>query len=230
VIPLKVGANAISVKVGDPAGFAIKTYTIQITRASPPDAVLSGLSVVNAALSPSFKPGTTAYTVKVPNITRTVKIKSVASARVASIMVNGTLVKSGAASKSIRLDVGRNTVRVKVTGKDGTTRIYMITVNRASARSSSGLAQSFSGASLQSQRPVFSRMTSGGRSYLRITAPKRQNGNTPLVEVSSNLVDWFSGDLHTKVLADHEDLIDVCDRTHTSQEAKRYIRLRWLAP
>lgn len=227
LIPLKVGGNTVSVSVGDPGGFAVKTYTLQITRANPPDAILSGLSVVGAGLSPAFKPEVSAYTAKVANSTLTAKIKAVASNRVASITVDGVRFTSGAASKSVRLAVGQNIILVKATGKDGTTKTYKITVTRASARSSPAtLAQLFPGASSQTKRPVVSRMSSGSLSYLQITAEKGPDGNRPVVEVSSNLMDWFSGEKHTEVLMENGRFVVVRDKTPTSPSAKRHIRLK----
>jgi hypothetical protein len=47
-----------------------------------------------------------------------------------------------------------------------------------------------------------------------------------IVEVSPNLVDWFSGDRHTTVLVDDHTMLRVRDNTPTTTVAKRYIRVR----
>jgi hypothetical protein len=46
------------------------------------------------------------------------------------------------------------------------------------------------------------------------------------VEVSSNLVDWFSGPNHTKVLKDTAELLKVRDKTPMEPGNKRFIRLK----
>jgi len=46
------------------------------------------------------------------------------------------------------------------------------------------------------------------------------------VEVSSNLLDWFSGDEHTTVVIDNASTLKVRDNTPVGPGAKRYIRLR----
>ena len=45
------------------------------------------------------------------------------------------------------------------------------------------------------------------------------------VEVSSNLVDWFSGKNHTTVIKDTAEILKVRDNTPIKPGGKRYIRL-----
>lgn len=67
-----------------------------------------------------------------------------------------------------------------------------------------------------------------GRKYLTLTIPKpaKPDGKTRRVEVSSNLVDWFSGSQHTTVLADNERFLKVRDNTPLVPGKKRHIRLK----
>lgn len=80
----------------------------------------------------------------------------------------------------------------------------------------------------QPESPWISTEIIDGLKYLTLTAPKSDvldegGGN---VQVSSNLVDWFSGGKHTTVVADNERLLKVRDNTPITPDAKRYIRLK----
>jgi M6 family metalloprotease-like protein len=62
-----------------------------------------------------------------------------------------------------------------------------------------------------------------GKKYLALTLAKPVTGK---VEVSPNLLDWFSGNDHTTVLLDNETTLKVRDNTPITPETKRYIRLK----
>ena len=66
-----------------------------------------------------------------------------------------------------------------------------------------------------------------GQKYrtLTITWPEGQRDTTRKVEVSSNLLDWFSGKNHTTVLLDNANTLKVRDNTPITAGQKRYIRL-----
>ena len=101
------------------------------------NANLNNVSLSNGTLSPSFAANTTAYTASVTNavssitVTPTVEI----SGATLQVRVNGgsyAAVASGAASSALSLNVGSNTVDVRVTAQDATTiKTYTITVTRA---------------------------------------------------------------------------------------------------
>ncbi len=66
-----------------------------------------------------------------------------------------------------------------------------------------------------------------GHKYLALTVAKNSGGVSPgTVEVSSNLLDWYSGQKHTTILIDDEATLKVRDNTPITQDAKRYIRLK----
>ncbi len=67
-------------------------------------------------------------------------------------------------------------------------------------------------------------VTIDGLRYLTLTVT--QPGATRNVQVSSNLVDWFSGNNHTTVLDDNERFLKVRDNTPLAPGRKRYIRLK----
>ena len=76
--------------------------------------------------------------------------------------------------------------------------------------------------------PKISTEIIGGRKYLVLTVakPALPDGRKRSVQVSSNLVDWFSGRNHTTVVADNERFLKVRDNTPLTPGRKRYIRLK----
>lgn len=67
-----------------------------------------------------------------------------------------------------------------------------------------------------------------GLEYLVLTVQKAPGWSTAkhTAEVSSNLVDWFSGDKHTTILIDNAATLRVRDNTPVQKGEKRYIRLK----
>ncbi|ARV06651.1 hypothetical protein BTO04_08050 [Polaribacter sp. SA4-10] len=103
------------------------------------NADLEALSISEATLSPTFTPSTTAYTAS--SVSNTITSITVTPTQTQSnetatiqVRVNDeayTAVASGAASDPLDLNVGANTIDVKVTSPDGTTiKNYGITVTR----------------------------------------------------------------------------------------------------
>ena len=109
-----------------------QTFTTISTNAD-----LSALVFNTATILPSFVPATTAYSATVTNATLSVTItatKSNVNATIQLQLNNGgySALTSGTASSSLTLNVGSNTIDVKVTAEDGlTTKIYTITVCRS---------------------------------------------------------------------------------------------------
>ncbi|MEJ8303877.1 cadherin-like beta sandwich domain-containing protein [Saccharibacillus sacchari] len=136
-IGLAVGSNTISVVVTAQDGSTTKTYTLTVTRAAATstDATLSNLAVNQGTLSPTFAPGTTSYSVSVPNNATSINVTPTVNQANATVTVNGATTTSGSA-QTIPLAVGSNTIQVVVTAQDGsTTKTYTITVTRAAAAS-----------------------------------------------------------------------------------------------
>ncbi len=138
-LALNVGSNAVDVKVTAEDGTTIKTYTITVTRGAvaSTNANLSALTSTAGTLSPSFAAATTTYAVNVTNAVSSVTVTPTKADANASIQVQVnsggySAVTSGAASSSLTLNVGSNSIDIKVTAEDGTTiKIYTITVTRA---------------------------------------------------------------------------------------------------
>jgi uncharacterized delta-60 repeat protein len=134
-LALAVGANTIEVRVTAEDTTTTKTYTVTVTRLSN-NANLSALTLSAGTLSPTFASGTITYTASVPNATASISVIPTTADTTASIQVrvNGgsyANVTSGSVSSSLALNVGANTVDVKVTAQDGTTKTYTVTVTRA---------------------------------------------------------------------------------------------------
>jgi PKD repeat protein len=76
--------------------------------------------------------------------------------------------------------------------------------------------------------PVTSTTVIGGEKFLVLTVakPAIPDGVSRTVQVSSDLLDWFSGKNHTTVLLDNTDTLKVRDNTPIAPGKKRYIRLK----
>lgn len=98
------------------------------------------------------------------------------------------------------------------------------------ATSASTLMAAVLGDSLSARKsslpPVTTVEVLDGRKYLSLTVNKGPSHEVEVVEVSPNLLDWYSGNKHTTVLLDNETTLKVRDNTPISQDAKRYIRLK----
>ena len=150
-VNLDVGSNTISVKVTAEDGATTRTYTVTVTRAAPAassDASLSALSLSSGTLSPGFAGATLSYAASVVNSVSWTTVTATPNHAAASVLITPTDADATTAGDQVNLDVGSNTISVKVTAEDGTTtRTYTVTVTRAaptvsSDASLSGLALS----------------------------------------------------------------------------------------
>lgn len=66
----------------------------------------------------------------------------------------------------------------------------------------------------------------GGAKYLSLTVAKTGGVSPGTVEVSSNLLDWYSGTKHTTILVDDSTTLKVRDNTPVTPDTKRYIQLK----
>lgn len=232
-IPLSIGPNTITVLVTAQDGSTTKTYTILVTRAASSVATLKGLSIKGIIMSPKFKSATTAYTAGVNKSTTSIKITPTATHTGATIKVNGTTIKSGSLSKAIPLKTGKNTIKIVVTAQNGTAKTYKIVVTRSSTAASAPKSVAIvPSAKLAEISPSYqnnswtTKIIIGGRAYLQITAKKEVPAVSYMVEVSPNLIDWFSGDRYTTALVDDITMLRARDNTPITPGSKRYIRVR----
>ena len=139
------------------------------------NANLSSLSISSGTLSPSFSAATTTYTSSVANTITSITITPSRQNSGATIYarVNGgtySWVTSGSPSNSLNLNLGSNTIDVRVTAQDGTTiKTYTITVTRALSNdanlsslaiTSSSLLPTFTGATTSYSGSVNNNITS----------------------------------------------------------------------
>lgn len=127
------------------------------------------------------------------------------------------------------------TDRITYRAKDGIsnslTATIRIQVNAATATAKEALVEkpaSSSVADATKTGAITGNITVDGKKYLTITIPKPAvpDGLIRRVEVSSNLVDWFSGKKHTTVISDNERFLKVRDNTPLTPGKKRHIRVR----
>jgi uncharacterized membrane protein len=106
--------------------------------------------------------------------------------------------------------------------------ISLVGKGTSSAKSAPGRKAETIPASSPSMRPEISVVRIDGRRYRCITIEKnRLHQVSPAqVEVSSNLVDWQSGERFTTVIEDNESRLKVRDNVPLADGAKRYIRHR----
>ncbi|WP_439883452.1 HYR domain-containing protein [Pontibacter sp. MBLB2868] len=129
-VPLTVGANTITVLVTAEDGTQ-KTYSVTVERAAAStNNNLTSLTLSAGTLFPAFDGGTVAYSVSVSNATASVAITPTVADGTATVTVNGTVAASRNAS-TVNLAIGANTVEVKVTAQDGSTKTYTLTIERA---------------------------------------------------------------------------------------------------
>ena len=126
-IPLKVGANVITVVMAVPGTTLTRTYTINVTRAPSAVATLDDLSISGFALSPDFRSGKLNYVTQVPGKAKALKIRATATSSVARIQINGKSVQSGKLSKPVALKSGKSTLSIVVTATmaNSTTKIEL---------------------------------------------------------------------------------------------------------
>ncbi|MBN6186365.1 S-layer homology domain-containing protein [Aneurinibacillus sp. BA2021] len=133
-VDVQADGTFIAIVVTAQDGTTKKTYTITVTRATPPpstNANLSNLTVSEGALDPMFASGTADYTVNVESGVSSIDVTPIVADAGATVTVNGNAVTFGNAT-NIPLSVGSNPITVIVTAANGTTtQTYTVTVTRA---------------------------------------------------------------------------------------------------
>ena len=135
VISFSVGSNVITVEVTAEDVIATRTYTVTVTRATPPstDAALSALTLSGVDFG-TFASGKTSYTSQVANsVSRTTVTPTVSDSGASYVIKLGAVVD---ADGVIALSVGSNLITVEVTAEDDSaTRTYTVAVARAAPAS-----------------------------------------------------------------------------------------------
>jgi YVTN family beta-propeller protein len=133
---LREGANTVSITVVA-RNSATKTYTLTVNRAAPTgnsgNTDLSALALNTGTLSPAFSPNVTAYSVDVGNAVTALDVTATPSDNQALVIVNGSPASAGTPLRVNNLREGANTVPITVVARNGATKTYTITVNRAAS-------------------------------------------------------------------------------------------------
>jgi hypothetical protein len=131
--------------------------------------------------------------------------------------------------------LGDKTATVKIKSNDADENPFIINVSGTGVSNTSVTRAALSALVTKSnslagdQGGVVSWTTGAdGLTYLVLTVDKTADSTlaSSRVEVSGNLVDWYSGKKHTTVLVDDASKLRVRDNTPVSKGVKRYIRLK----
>ncbi|MCR8660238.1 cadherin-like beta sandwich domain-containing protein, partial [Paenibacillus endoradicis] len=189
-LPLKVGANTITVIVTDENEFS-KEYTVVVTRGEA-NLNLSNLALSSGTLNEAFTSSKTSYTQEVAygKTSLTVTPTALEPTAIVEVSVNdedSEIVKTGEASNVLPLIVGENTITVTVTVGNKPSKMYTVVVTRGEASldlsnlvlSSGALNKTFTGLETNYTQDV-----SNGVSSLTVTPTVVEP--TAVVKVSVN--------------------------------------------
>ena len=124
-------------------------------------------------------------------------------------------------------DTDENPFTVKLSGQGTVKRKKNQQANFALLPPSSFTPALFGGVGIGNSNITTTKLT-GGYKYLVLTVQKSSESGEadPIVEVSSNLLDWSSGPEHTTTLLDSSSCLSVRDNIPLGQGGKRYIRVK----
>lgn len=129
-VRLSVGTNEISIVVTAEDNSTAETI-VTVTREGNDDTTLSGLSITEGTLDPTFDSSITAYTAYVANDVPSIKVTPTVNDSNATVKVEGKEVTSGEAEE-VTLDAGINEINIVVIAEDGSsTAETVITVTKA---------------------------------------------------------------------------------------------------
>ncbi|MFB6367038.1 S-layer homology domain-containing protein, partial [Paenibacillus elgii] len=207
-LPLKEGQNVIKLEVADPNGKKY-TYTVEILRVS---SKLASLAPSTGSLNPAFDPDKEAYTMSVSSSVYQLGWTPVTLDPKATveISVNGgefTALTNGKASPDYGLNVGANTIVVKVTDRNGVIKQYTVTVTRAS---DSNTASSGSSGSW-----------GGGGGSISTPAGIGTSVNGKDVSFAKGTTEQSDGRTHTKIQVDAGKLNDLLSQGNGQKLAIR---------
>ncbi len=140
LIPLSEGVNSIDVIVTAEDN-STKSYTVKVWRTeADTNADLASLTISAGSLSPAFSVNTLGYNVSVPYVTDSLTVTPTTSVSTSVVTVNNVILGSGNASQAIALNVGGNTITVRVIAESGTFKEYTIVVSRTAVNTNSNLS------------------------------------------------------------------------------------------
>ena len=180
--PLVVGVNDFVITVTAADGTTTKAYTVHLTRGASSDADLASLSVSGLGLSPSFAPSVVDYSAVAPSSTSSVTVSATADDLGATMSA-----KKGSQAYTLgqatSLATGANDFTITVTAADKSTKVYSLTVTRASSTASSDATLSALAVAGHNLTPAFSSATTSyavsvdnGTTQASITATRNDSG------------------------------------------------------
>ncbi len=183
----------------------VKTYTI-VNRGSAP---LENLAIATSGAGGSdFVVSNPAATSLAPGGSTTFKV---------------TFRPSSTKTRSAVIGISSNDART------GTFEIAVVGEGVASTPSGKGISIAKASDSKTAGKVVSTTSTEviKGKKYVSLTVKNPASGlSAKDVEVSSNLLDWYSGKSHTTVIRDDSKMLKVRDNTPVTKGTKRHIRLR----
>lgn len=120
-ISLPVGISNINMEVTAEDGITKKNYQLRVTRRASNNISLTNLALTEGILSPVFDAKIFDYSSTVPYHVDKISLIPTVQDSQATIKVNNEEVRSGSPSKPIPLQVGTNSIVVRVLAADGTT-------------------------------------------------------------------------------------------------------------
>ena len=211
---LKDGSSAVSFGTVAVKKAVSKTFTIRNTGS----AKLSKLAVtINGRHAKDFIVGKPAKTSLSPGGSTTFKVTfkpRAAGTRKAAIHIRSN-------------DANENPFDIKLQGK-GKAKAARTVPEAATKAAALAATLNLADERQQPQAKVSTVRLADGTKYLSLNVidPPADLLDTHLIEVSPNLVDWFSGSRHTTVMRNAPVLLKVRDNTPLTPEVKRHIRIR----
>ncbi|MBE1443806.1 cadherin-like beta sandwich domain-containing protein [Paenibacillus sp. OAS669] len=186
-LPLKEGLNTIQVQVTGPDGKQT-TYTLEITRTTNK---LVSLTPSTGSLNPAFESDKEAYTMTVSGGVYQLQWTPVAldpGAKIEIAVNGGTFseVASGAISAALPLNVGMNTVTVKVTDRDGRIKEYTVTVLRATSSGSNRPSGGGGGGGASNSGDIVTTVNDNQTSFAAQTTEKVGDRNVTTVKIDGD--------------------------------------------
>jgi uncharacterized repeat protein (TIGR02543 family) len=177
-VSLNPGINTIRVRVTAEDGTATLTYTITVTRTPlSANANLGSLGVSEGTLNPAFSAGVTVYTVLVPNGTSSITVT-------AAVADTGKAALAPSSPHTVSLDAASTDITLRVTAEDGTTRDYIVTVNKTTETNAVDVAIGIADERIDLTRSTENDLSQVGNT-LRLTAPEGYVNYTWFVDMGS---------------------------------------------
>ena len=137
-ISLSSGNNTLKIRVYDDeydkdedySSSDYEEYTVKVNYTGKDEVALSSLSLAGASIN--FNKDTTSYNSGVGNTTSSITVQAIPTDGEDTVTINGTTVSSSDNYKKvINLNIGNNTITVKVQDEDGESKTYTVIVNRS---------------------------------------------------------------------------------------------------